>query len=313
MRLALAAFLSSLLMAGTTAAVETIHPGGFQSPAGPLMAYTNHLYNIIFIIVAVIGVGVALGMGYIIWRFRRSRGHQPATFSHSTAIEVLWTVVPAIICVYIAYISYVGLIHVRTMPEDAMNIEVVAYQFGWDFYYPDASENGVHVKSEEASGVDADVSLPGLERQTKELVIPAGRKIVAHVTSQDVIHAFSVPALGFKVDAMPGRINYVWFEADKPGNWLGQCFELCGSAHGEMFFRIKAVTEEEFAAYIQARRVDAGLTPVPVVAVSDSVVVSNSTISGTVVEQSPSVLVSGSVADTATGVLSTTTPTGPTL
>jgi cytochrome c oxidase subunit 2 len=311
MRLALA-LLSSLLLAGSAAAVETIHPGGFPSPAGPVAAYTNHLYNIIFIIVAVIGVGVAAAMGYIIVRFRRSRGHAPATFSHSTAVELLWTIIPSIICVYIAYISYVGLVHVRTMPEGAVNVEVVAYQFGWDFYYPDASENGVHVKGEEASGVDQEISLPGMERQTKELVIPVGKPIVAHVTSQDVIHAFSVPALGFKVDAMPGRINYVWFQADKPGNWLGQCFELCGSAHGEMFFRVKAVTEEEFAEYIKARRVDAGLTPEPVAPVSDTVVVSDGSISGTVVEQSPSVLVSGSVVDAASGVLSGTAATSPT-
>lgn len=299
MRALLSSLLPALLMALPAAAIETIHPGGFQSPAGPVMSYVNELYNIIFIIVAVIGVGVALGMLYIIVRFRRSRGHKPATFSHSTAVELLWTIIPSIICIYIAYISYVGLVHVRTMPEGAVNVEVVAYQFGWDFYYPDASENGVHVKSEEASGTDPEISLPGLERQTKVLVIPTGKPVVAHVTSQDVIHAFSVPALGVKVDAMPGRINYVWFQADKPGNWLGQCYELCGSAHGEMFFRVKAVPQDEYDAYIKARRVDAGLTPEPVIAP---------------VETSPTEVVSDSaMVVPATAAVSASEPVSPTL
>lgn len=245
------------------AIAETMHPGGFPTPMGPVASLTADLYNIIFIIIAVVGVGVALAMGAIIWRFRRSRGHKPATFSHNTAIEVAWTVIPAIICVYIAYISYEGLIKVRTMPKDAVTVEVVAYQFGWDFYYPDASENGVHVAAAEPTQPDPEISAAGVERMTKELVVPVGTPVVAHVTSQDVIHAFFVPKLGVKIDAMPGRINYVWFEADQPGSFLGQCAELCGSAHGEMFFRVKAVPQEEFDAYIAARRVDAGLTATP--------------------------------------------------
>lgn len=264
-------------------AEDVIHWGGFPTPAGPVADLAAHLYNIIFLIIAVIGVGVTLGMGWIVWRYRRSRGHKPATFSHSTALELTWTIIPAIICVYIAYISYVGLLAVRTMPADAMHVEVVAYQFGWDFFYPEASENGVVVAAAEPTQPDAEVSAAGVERSTKELVIPVGKKIVAHVTSQDVIHAFFVPKLGIKIDAMPGRINYVWFEADQPGSFLGQCAELCGSAHGEMFFRVKAVPQDEFDAYIAARKEAAGI--VPAAAVSATEVVSGTeTVSGTEVE-----------------------------
>lgn len=249
-----------LVLAVNGHATETIHAGGFPTSAGPVLDEVNYLYNIIFIIIAVIGVGVAAGMLYIIVNFRRSKRKQAAKFSHNLGLELLWTVIPAIICVYIAYISYEGLHYVRTIPKGALTVEVVAYQFGWDFFYPDASENGVHVSVPEASGPDKEISAAGVERSTKELVVPVGKPVVVHLTSSDVIHAFFVPELGIKMDAMPGRINYVWFQADKAGSYLGQCAELCGSAHGEMFFRVKAVPQAEFDAFIMSRRLEAGLT-----------------------------------------------------
>ncbi len=267
MRALVTALLSLLALAPFAA--ETIHPGGFPTPAGPVAAHTSELYNIIFIIVAIIGVGVSLGMGYIIWRFRQSRNPKPATFSHSTALELTWTTIPAIICVYIAWISYHGLVYVRTMPQDALTVEVVAYQFGWDFFYPDYAKDGTRVSIPEATTDDPEISAAGVGRSTKELLIPVGKPVVAHITSQDVIHAFFVPKLGVKIDAMPGRINYIWFQADEPGSFLGQCAELCGSAHGEMFFRVKAVPQDEFDAFIAARKQAAGIVDAPA-AVSDT-------------------------------------------
>ncbi|MFZ2587138.1 MAG: cytochrome c oxidase subunit II [Alphaproteobacteria bacterium] len=265
----------STLWAVPAVAGEVMHWGGFPTPAGPVADMVGDLYNIIFIIIAVIGVGVSVGMGWIIYRYRASRGHAPATFSHSTVVELLWTGIPAIICVYIAYISYVGLLAVRTMPENALNVEVVAYQFGWDFFYPDVSTADTHVAAPEAAGPDAEISAAGVERSTKELVIPVGKPVVAHITSQDVIHAFFVPKLGVKIDAMPGRINYVWFQADEEGSFLGQCAELCGSAHGEMFFRVRAVSPAAFEAYMAERKAVAGI-------VAPAEVSSTEVVSGTV-------------------------------
>lgn len=254
--------LALSLLAPVCMAAETIHPLGFPKPAGPVAEMVGELYNIIFIIVAVIGVGVSVAMGWIIFRYRASRGHAPATFSHSTVIELLWTGIPAIICIYIAFITYEGMVKVRTMPQNALNVEVVAYQFGWDFYYPDVSTPDVHVAVAEGTAPDAEISAAGESRTVKELVIPTGKPVVAHVTSQDVIHAFAIPALGVKIDAMPGRINYVWFQADTEGSYLGQCFELCGSAHGEMFFRVRAVSPAVFEAYMAERKAAAGVVEV---------------------------------------------------
>ncbi|NBV54948.1 MAG: cytochrome c oxidase subunit II, partial [Proteobacteria bacterium] len=198
-------------------------------------------------------------LAYIMYKFRRDKIQNPATFSHSLPLELLWTIIPALICIFIAWESYRAMVNIRTMPQGAMNVEVVGYQFGWDFYYPDASEDGKHVAAPEATGNDPEISLPNYPRQTKELVVPVGQPIVIHITAADVLHSLHVPELGIKIDAIPGRINYAWFNAEKPGSYLGQCTELCGQAHGEMFMRVKAVPQAEFESFIQQRRVAAGL------------------------------------------------------
>jgi cytochrome c oxidase subunit II len=277
MQAAVSATLSHQLAQGT------IHPLGFPAPVGPVAEQITWLYNIIFIIIAVIAIIVAVPVGWILWRYRRTNVAKPATFSHNLGLELSWTIIPALICFFIAYESYRALINIRTMPDDALNVEAVAYQFGWDFYYPDASENGTHVKAATPNKPDPEVSAAGVDRLVPELVVPVGRPVVVHVTGADVIHAFFVPQLGVKVDAMPGRVNYVWFKADEPGSFLGQCAELCGQAHGEMFFRVKAVPQADFDAYIQAQRVEAGLTAVPVsaTAIVSATAVSTTAISDT--------------------------------
>lgn len=259
----------------------TIHPMGFPTPEGPTAQMMTDLYNIIFIIIAVVALIVALPICYILWRFRQSTGRKASTFHHSTLLEITWSAVPALICVFIMYASYHAMVQLRTMPANGVNVEAVAYQFGWDFYYPDASEAGTHVKAEAPTTPDAALSRPGAERLVPEMVIPVGKPIIMHVTSADVLHAFYNPHLGVKIDAIPGRINYAWFEAKRAGTFLGQCAELCGSAHGEMFFNIRAVPEAEYAEYIKARRVDAGLPAVHVD--SPTAVVSGQVITGAIV------------------------------
>lgn len=300
------------LLAFTVVSVgaETIHPLGFPSPVGPVAEKITWLYNVIFIIIAVIAVIVFVPVGYILWRFRRTRVTQPATFSHHLGLELLWTIIPALICLFIAYESYRAMVQIRTMPADAVNVEAVAYQFGWNFFYPDASEGGKHVAAPEPTTDDPEISLPGAARQTKTMVVPVGKPVVLHVTAEDVLHAFFVPHLGVKIDAIPGRINYAWFIADEPGDFLGQCAELCGQAHGEMFFRVKAVPQDEYDAFIKTQRVAAGLTPEPLPAatVSASAVVSGTDISGTAPAVSPTVTVAPAAVSATQAETSTTAP-----
>lgn len=253
---------SALLLAAPAFAVvstTTLHPMGLPNPVGEVAQSITWLYNAIFVISIVISVVVAGPLAYIMWKFRREKVKRPATFSHSLPLELTWTIIPAAICIFIAWESFVAMKNIRTMPQGAMNVEVVGYQFGWDFYYPDASEDGKHVTAPEPTTDDPEISLPNYPRQTKELIVPVGKPVVIHITASDVLHSLHVPELGIKIDAIPGRINYAWFNAEKPGSYLGQCTELCGQAHGEMFMRVKAVPQTEFDAFIQQRRVAAGL------------------------------------------------------
>ena len=219
-------------------------------PVGPVAQMVTDIYNIIFIITAVIGAVVVLGVGICIWRFRASKNPKPAKFSHSTALEVTWTLIPALICLFLAYTSYKGIDYIRTMPEEGMTIEVIAYQFGWDFDYPD--EN---ISSPEPEAPHAALSsAKGVERYVKDMVVPVDTVVKLHVTAKDVIHAFYSPDLGIKIDAIPGRINYQWFMADKVGDYIGQCAELCGPAHGEMYFNIKVVSQSDYAAWVASQK-----------------------------------------------------------
>lgn len=249
--------------ADMAAAVQTAHPLGFTNPNGPIAEMVITKYNLIFWICLAVYI---LVQGVIIWcifAYRRSskRGLKDAKkFSHSTTVEVIWTVIPVIICAYIGWQAWLGIQFIRNVPEDALPVDVIAYQFNWKFDYPELG-----ISAPEATAPDAELTVQESNpRYVKEFVVPVGRDVVLNITAQDVIHAVYIPALGIKIDAIPGRINYQWFRAEKAGSFIGQCAELCGSAHGEMFFRVKVLEQDAWQAWVNSRRVEAGLAPLTV-------------------------------------------------
>jgi len=244
---------------------HTVHPGGFPLPASNIAAEVTQTYNIIFWIIAVIAVLVYGLLLYAIWRFRRSKNPVSAKFSHGTVIEIVWTVIPALICLYIGWESYRILHLMHNTPKDGITVEVVGYQFGWDFYYP---ELGIAVP--EATAPNKELSIPGKERLVKELLVPIDTNVRLQVTAMDVIHSFFAPAMGVKMDAIPGRVNYKWFRPNQEGAFIGQCAELCGTAHGEMFFVIKVVSKEVWQNWVNEQRKAKGLEPLQAVAANDA-------------------------------------------
>jgi cytochrome c oxidase subunit 2 len=234
------------------------HWGGFPTPITSVGWHITDLYNLIFVITAVIALVVALPIAIIIFNYRRSRmGNKAATFSHNLTLELLWTIIPALICAVIAWQSFSAMRYILTTPEGGMTVEVIAYQFGFDFDYPD-----FQISAPEATTPHPVLSIPGRERLVKDMVVPVDSIVKLHITARDVLHAFFAPALGIKMDAVPGRINHKWFRAEKEGDYIGQCAELCGSAHGEMFFNVKVVNKEAFKAWVNQQRTEKGLEPV---------------------------------------------------
>ena len=250
---------TSIDSAFAASAIETAHWGGFQPANGPVAEFVVGTYNIVFWICLAIYILVQGIILVSIVKFRKTKKRtekDAAKFSHNTGLEIVWTVIPVIICLFIGIKAFQGIMYIKTVPEDALAVDVIGYQFNWDFDYPD---QGISIPF-------TDTNIPalkeaGINNPVKTLVVPQGKNVVLNITAKDVLHAVYVPALGIKSDAIPGRITYSWFNATKTGDFLGQCAELCGPQHGEMYFNVRVLPQAEWEAWVDAERKKKGLGP----------------------------------------------------
>jgi cytochrome c oxidase subunit 2 len=202
-------------------------------------------------------------LALLLWtiiRYRRGANPTPSKTTHNTAIEVVWTLVPVLILVAIA-IPSIRLIRAQYSPPPAdVTIKVIGNQWYWTYQYPD--NGGIEIVSnmlKEQKDVKpgdryrTDADGPPLLAADERLVIPAGKVVKFIVTSNDVIHAFAVPAFWTKIDANPGRLNETWVKVDRPGVYFGQCSELCGARHGFMPIAVEVVPEATFNAWLASK------------------------------------------------------------
>jgi len=209
---------------------------------------------------AIISVFVLVLLGWTMFRFRRSANPTPSKTTHNTLIEVVWTLVPVLILVGIA-IPSIRLIRAQYSPPPAdVTIKVIGNQWYWTYQYPDNGGFEVvsnmlkeqkDVKPGERYRTDADG--PPMLAADERIVIPVNKVVKFIVTSNDVIHAFAVPAFWTKIDANPGRLNETWVKVDRPGVYFGQCSELCGARHGFMPIVVEAVPEATFNAWLASK------------------------------------------------------------
>jgi cytochrome c oxidase subunit 2 len=209
---------------------------------------------------AVISIFVLALLLYAIVRYRRGANPTPSRTSHNTAIEVVWTLVPVLILVAIAIPSVRLLRAQYNFPPADVTIKVIGNQWYWTYQYPD--NGGIEIVSnmlKEQKDVKAgerfrtDADGPPLLAADERLVIPVGKVVKFIVTSNDVIHAFGVPAFWTKIDANPGRLNEVWVKVDRPGVYFGQCSELCGARHGFMPIAVEVVPDATFNAWLASK------------------------------------------------------------
>ncbi len=208
--------------------------------------------NILLPIIVGITVLVLVLLIIVVVRFNRRANPTPARFSHNTPIEVAWTVVPVLILMFIAIFSFKLLFEEHDMPKPDLTVKVVGRQWNWDYEYPDqkiAAYTSVPLTKEEASNKRVPYQLAASD----PLVAPVGKVVRVQVTAEDVIHSFSVPAFGIKIDAIPGRLNQTWFKADRTGTFYGQCSQLCGVNHSYMPIEVKVVTQPEFDAWVASK------------------------------------------------------------
>nr|WP_199800196.1 cytochrome c oxidase subunit II [Qipengyuania aquimaris] len=214
-------------------------------------AYGLHI-GLIWVMVA-ISLFVLVLMLYTIFRFRRSANPTPSKTSHNTLIEVIWTVVPALILLAIA-IPSITLIakQYEPIPKDAITIKATGYQWYWGYTYPDNGEFEIISNMLD----DAEAEARGEPHQLavdNRMVVPVGVPIRMQITAADVIHSFAVPSLWFKLDAVPGRLNEKILMVEKPGVYYGQCSELCGARHAYMPIAVEALPLEQYNQWVLAQ------------------------------------------------------------
>lgn len=220
----------------------------FQVPVTPTARDLLDLHNLIFFIVTAIMLLVMGIMFYSIIAHRKSSGRKPATFSHSNKLEVIWTVIPFLILVGMAAPATQALLKMDDTSGSDMTVKITGYQWKWRYEYPEQGIDFFSTLSTPRDQIEnkAPKSPAYLLEVDNELVLPVGKKIRLILTANDVIHAWWVPQLATKKDAIPGYINEMWTKIDEPGIYRGQCAELCGKDHGFMPVVVRAVTENEF-------------------------------------------------------------------
>ena len=222
----------------------------------PISQTVYGLHNTIMWIILVIFIGVFGVMFYAVYRFRRSKGAQAAEFHENTTVEVIWTVIPFMVLIFMAWPATRTLLAMRDTASPDMTIKVTGSQWKWTYDYV---EEGFNYTSSLATPLQQVRNQePKSEHYLLEvdnpLVVPSGKRIRALITAADVLHAWWVPALGVKQDAIPGYVRDTWFKVDKPGIYRGQCAELCGKDHGFMPIVVEVKSPEDYAKWVAGRK-----------------------------------------------------------
>ena len=246
---------------------------GLNLPRGvtPFSREIYDLHMLILGICCVIGVVVFGAMFYAMFAFRKSKGAQAAQWHESTKVEILWTLIPFLILIGMAIPATTALIKMEDVSGADMTIKVTGYQWKWHYQYIDDGigffstiAQDSNVARQLKSGVDPTTVEHYLLNVDKHLVVPVGRKIRFLTTAGDVIHAWWVPALGWKRDAVPGYINESWAFIEEAGVYRGQCAELCGKDHGFMPIVVEALSADAYDKWLadmKAATQQAGASP----------------------------------------------------
>ena len=237
-----------------------------QQPVTDIAVEAHNMINwVLNPVMAGVAIFVMILLAVTILRFRASANPVPSKTSHNTTIEVIWTVVPALILVGIAFPSFRLLANQYDPPRADITIKAIGHQWYWEYEYPDQggfSFDSVMLTDAEA----AKRGTPRLLDVDNRLVVPVGATVKVLATAADVIHSFAMPAFYVKMDAVPGRINETWFKTDRPGVYFGQCSELCGTRHAYMPIAIEVLPKAQFAAWIAAKQKENGIEAKPAAA-----------------------------------------------
>lgn len=268
---------ANLLLAAGAAFSGAAHAVG-DLPGGPSVRQLNlpvgvtkisqeqhFLHTVMMILCTVIFVAVFAVMFYSIWKHRKSVGHKAANFHESVVVEVIWTIVPFIIVILMALPATRVLVAQKDTTNSDLTIKTTGYQWKWGYDYLKGEGEGLSFistldsshRAMSDAGAHGDVPDNYLLKVDNPLVVPVDTKVRIITTANDVIHAFAVPQLGVKQDAIPGFVRDTWFRAEKVGDYYGQCQELCGKEHAFMPIHVKVLSKVDYTAWVDGKRKEA--------------------------------------------------------
>ena len=242
----------SMVMGSALAAYEL----NLKAPVTEIASQIYNLHMLIVYVCLAIFVVVFSVMFYSIYKHRKSVGHKAVQFHEHHMLEVVWTIIPALILIAMAVPATKTIFAMKDTTAADMTVKVTGYQWKWEYDYLDKNVKFISNLTTPQDQIDnkAEKGENYLLEVDNPMVVPAGKKIRVVLTAQDVIHAWWVPEFGVKQDAIPGFIKEVWFKVDKEGTYRGQCAELCGKAHGFMPIVVEAVSEEKYNQWIVAKQ-----------------------------------------------------------
>jgi len=196
--------------------------------------HVDKAFLYIFGVSVVILIGITATMIYFVFKYQRDKHPVAANIRGNWKLETVWTVIPTLIALSMFYVGWNSYLGLRDVPEDALEIETIGEMYAWIFVYPDGKET-----------VD-------------ELVVPLGKAVKLNVTSNDVLHSIFIPAFRVKVDAVSGIYTYVWFMADRPGEFNIKCTEFCGVGHSDMRATLRILSTDEYEEWLSQDKGDDG-------------------------------------------------------
>jgi cytochrome c oxidase subunit II len=257
---------TSLVLAQTAQTPPTGQPLpwqiGMQDPVTPVAQTINDFNTLLMWVMGAVTVFVMALLLYVMVRFNAKANPTPAHFHHNTFLEVAWTVIPILILVVISIPSFKNLYYQYSFPKPDVTIKAIGHQWYWSYEYVDhegltfdsnmlkAVEDKDQIAALNAQGFDT----PRLLAVDNEIIVPVNKVVHMLITSQDVIHNWTIPAFGVKTDAVPGRVMANWFQATKPGVYYGVCSELCGERHAFMPIAVRVLSQEGFDKFIAVRK-----------------------------------------------------------
>ncbi|WP_341677639.1 cytochrome c oxidase subunit II [Niveibacterium sp. SC-1] len=247
--------LSALAGVLTVPAVSAEDRYNLQQPVTHIAAEIYSMHTLMLFICLVIFIGVFGTMFWAVFKHRKSKGAVAAHFHENTTVEIVWTIIPVLILLGMAWPATKTVIAMKDTTNPDITIKATGYQWQWGYDYLKGEGEGIRFQSV-LSTPRAQIDRGEYKGRNyllevdKPLVVPVGKKVRILTTANDVIHAWWVPAFGVKQDAIPGFIRDTWFRAEKEGVYRGNCAELCGKEHGFMPIEVHVVSQEAYTAWV---------------------------------------------------------------